>query len=410
MLSARTRHRHEAGQILVIMALAIAVLLAAAALVIDGGNAYAQQRWTQNGVDASAEAGATQLARRMSGVSISDTDVLSAVNVAAGDNEITTVDSAQYTDRFGAVLGTVGSGSIPSSAQGVKVGGSRDFDTYLAGIIGATQWRSSATATAITGYADESGFGNVIPLTFPILLTQCESGGGSTKIWFPDDGITQAPDNPPFGTSWPFGPNNMVAIPLCSNGPGNVGWIDWTGGGGGLAEVEQFIRGQKLSPPISTPKWYEVTETGGKTALDAPMDIWEGKDIVLPIFHAEADDPSTGFNEELMGTCDAAPGGSRTLLSDCPTADIGANGLGWYYLVTFGVFHLEHAYISGNHQNECNAAYPTLVSPASPPDAVNLENNCLIGYFKDRVVAANMTVGSMTPTSRFQPLAIQLID
>jgi hypothetical protein len=39
----------------------------------------------------------------------------------------------------------------------------------------------------------------------------------------------------------------------------------------------------------------------------------------------------------------------------------------------------------------------------------NLENNCLIGYFKDKVVAKNMTVGSGTATSEFTPLAIQLI-
>jgi hypothetical protein len=50
------------------------------------------------------------------------------------------------------------------------------------------------------------------------------------------------------------------------------------------------------------------------------------------------------------------------------------------------------------------------VSPASPPSAGNPENNCLIGYFKEKVVAANLTVGSLTPTSQFSPLAIQLID
>jgi hypothetical protein len=52
---------------------------------------------------------------------------------------------------------------------------------------------------------------------------------------------------------------------------------------------------------------------------------------------------------------------------------------------------------------------PSLVSTASPPGARNPENNCLNGYFKDRVVAKNMTVGSGTATSEFTPLAIQLI-
>jgi hypothetical protein len=66
-----------------------------------------------------------------------------------------------------------------------------------------------------------------------------------------------------------------------------------------------------------------------------------------------------------------------------------------------------HSYIQGSHQAECND--PSLVSTASPPGAGNLENNCLIGHFKDKVVARNMTVVSGTATSEFTPLAIQLI-
>lgn len=397
----------SSGQALVLMAGAITVLLAASALIIDGGNAFAQQRRTQNGIDASSEAGATQLARKLSGVVITDNDVLQAVNATALANEITTVVSREYTDRAGTVLGTVGGGTIPANTQGVKVVGSRSFSTYLAGVVGMNQWTSTAQATAITGYAEESGYGNVIPLTLPILLTECTSGGGSTKIYFPDDGITSPPDNPQYGMPWPFGPNNHVALPLCSNGPGNVGWIDWTPPAGGASELSAAIQNPN-NPPISTPHWYYITETGAVTSTDAAMDTWEGKDILIPIFHAEADDPSTPFDEELIGTCDATPASPRTSLSNCAAADIGANGQGWYFLVTFGTFHLEHSYIQGNHQAECNAN--TLVSPASPPGSGSQAvNNCLIGYFKDKVVASNMTAGGLTKTSEFQPLAIQLI-
>ena len=104
----------------------------------------------------------------------------------------------------------------------------------------------------------------------------------------------------------------------------------------------------------------------------------------------------------------AAPAMPRDLITDCAAADIGANGNGWYFLETFGTFHLVHSYIQGSHQAECND--PALVSPASPPGARNPENNCLIGYFKEKVVGKNLTVGGTTATSRFQPLAIQLID
>ena len=409
------RDRRPRGQIIVIVALAMVAMLAAVALVIDGGNAYAQQRKTQNGVDATAESGATQLARWMVGAfdsaptpaAAADAAVQTAVTASATANNLATVESADYTDRAGTILGPVGTGTIPANTQGVRVGGSRSIDTYVGGIIGIKNWKASAEATAITGFAEESGFGGLVPLTIPILLTECQSGGGSNKIFFPDDGITDPPDNPPFGTSWPFGPNNRVAIPLCSNGPGNVGWIDWDSGGGGVAQLSQWITGALPNPPITTPHWYEITETGAKTALDAPMDTLEGHDITIPIFHAEADDPATPQNEELIGTCDAAPAMPRDMITDCAPADIGANGNGWYFLETFATFHLEHSYISGNHQSECND--PSLVSTASPPGARNPENNCLIGYFKEKVVAKNMTVGSATATSEFTPLAIQLI-
>jgi Flp pilus assembly protein TadG len=399
--------RGQRGQTLVLMALALTALLAASALIIDGGNAFAQQRRTQNGMDASAEAGATQLARRLSGVAISDADVLQAVNVTATANDITVVASAEYTDRTGVVLGVVGGGAIPANAQGVKVVGTRNFSTYIAGVVGMTQWNTTAQATAITGYAEGSGFGGVIPFTLPILLTECESGGGSSKIYFPDDGVTNPPTNPQYGMPWPFGPNNRVALPLCQNGPGNVGWIDWDPPMGGASEVGTSIRTPD-NPPISTPHWYYITETGGNTSLDDDMDTWEGKDVLIPIFHAEADNPSTPFNEELIGTCDAIPSNPQTSLSNCATADIGANGQGWYFLVTFGIFHLEHSYIQGSHQADCNDG--SLVSPASPPGSGNPVDNCLIGYFKADVVAANMTVGGITQTSEYQPLAIQLID
>jgi len=386
----------QRGQVIVIAALAITALLTALALVIDGGNAYAQQRQTQNGTDAAAEAGATQLARWIVGVAITDTDVETAVDLTSAANGITSVDSAEYTDRYGAVLGTVGGGSIPADAQGVKVGASRAFSTFIAGVVGMPTWTASAQATAITGYAEVSGYGGVIPLTLPILLTQCETGGGPDKLYFPSNGI-----------QWPYGPNNRIAIPLCANGPGNVGWIDWDSGGGGVPQLSRWITGVDPNPPITTPLWYEVTETGGKTALDAPMDTLEGTDVTFPIFHAEADNPATAADERLIGTCDAQPADPRNALANCAPGDIGANGQGWYFLVTFATFHLEHSYIQGNFETECND--PALASPASPPGPGNKVNNCLIGYFKDRVVASNMTVGSATPTSEFTPLAIQLI-
>ncbi len=142
----------EGGQVIVIMALSLVALMAAVAVVIDGGNAFAQQRQTQNAVDAAAEAGATQIARMIVGVSITDAAVEAAVSQTATANGITSIESAEYTDRSGAVLGTVGAGTIPAGTQGVAVRGSREFSTYIAGVVGMPTWTAGAEATAITGY------------------------------------------------------------------------------------------------------------------------------------------------------------------------------------------------------------------------------------------------------------------
>ena len=55
------RMREESGQALAIVAIAMTTLLLAVGLTIDGGNAFAQQRATQNGGDASSLAGAVVL-------------------------------------------------------------------------------------------------------------------------------------------------------------------------------------------------------------------------------------------------------------------------------------------------------------------------------------------------------------
>ena len=75
--------------------------------------------------------------------------------------------------------------------------------------------------------------------------------------------------------------------------------------------------------------------------------------------------------------------------------------------MTFGDFHLEHSYIQGNHERECND--PNLASIASNTSGRQQVNNCLIGYFNGPVVASNVTVGGGPPTSRFTPIGVQLI-
>ncbi|HXG39866.1 MAG TPA: pilus assembly protein TadG-related protein [Candidatus Limnocylindrales bacterium] len=376
----------QGGQALVLMVLAVVAVLTMAGLIIDGGNAFAQQRITQNHVDAAAEAGAVQLARRLAGVPGTNAEwdqrVRDAILERASRGGLTGVGTMQYTDLAGNPLGPVGSGTIPANASGVHVGGSREFSTYLGNVAGMSRFTAAAEATAIAGYATQSGQGGVIPVTVPILLSVCD---GQSDLTFP-----------PGGPGWPVGVR--IAVPLCKNSPGNVGWIDWTPPAGGASELADAIENPN-NPPITTPRWYYITQTGNinSSQVQQALEGLEGTDVLIPIFYADINDP-------LPGTCNTTPN-PLDQLSGCPSANRGGNGSNqWYYLVTFANFHLEQAYIQGNNQRECND--PSILQAGG-----NGGTSCLVGKFNAPVVAANMTVGSATrPTSSvLTPLSVQLI-
>ncbi len=397
--------RGPRGQTLVLFALALTALIAMVGLVIDGGNAFAQQRKTQNGADAAAEAGTTELTRRSVGLpgndATWDANVAAAVASSASYNNLTVVGTAEYTDFNGNVLGPVGTGTMPANASGVHVKGQRDFRTYLAGVIGLSQFTATAEATARTGYASTFSAAGLMPITFPVDLEQCMPGSGSNGLVLPPDGSG--------GHSWPTGPNNMVALPFCSNGPGEIGWIDWTPPGGGASE----LAGQILNPngpAIHVNHWYFITQTGAITSVDDEFDTWEGRDIYIPIYYTE---PGSGSppTPSLLGTCDQQPP-VITDVNSCPAGHQGGSGTNeWYYITAFGNFHLVHSYIANNHQAECND--PALVSTATynapSYSGGQLLNNCLIGYFNEGVVVGGGEVSLNPPSSSFQSRGVQLI-
>ena len=94
----RTRRKGE-GQILVVFALGLVVLVTGVALVLEGGNAYQNQRSVQNAADAAANAGATVIAQHLAGVPKTDAQVNSAITSSASFNSVT--EAAYYTDWQG---------------------------------------------------------------------------------------------------------------------------------------------------------------------------------------------------------------------------------------------------------------------------------------------------------------------
>jgi hypothetical protein len=272
----RPHRTHEAGQALVIMAIAIVAVIAGVGLIIDGGNAWAQQRISQNGNDASAEAGAVVLASYLSNAAAPPSGWDGAVETAvldAADRNGIDVEIAYYTDICGTLLRTdgtkaatpadaavVGDGTLPTNnhtnpdcpsgvvgpVAGVQVNASKAFDTFVSRVIGISSLKASTTATAVSGLLQGCTVDTgciVLPVTAPTVVVTCDGHGDAVLT----------------PTEWPM--NTRVIIPLCKGNPGNVGWIDWTPKAGGTSELVDNIL-HPNNPPIDLPSWQYVTETG----------------------------------------------------------------------------------------------------------------------------------------------------
>lgn len=396
----------QRGQAMAVLAISAVALLALAALVIDGGNAFAQQRITQNGADAASESGAVVLMQKLAGVVPTKTgsDVDTAVQTTAAANGLITPVQACYTDLDGNPLASDGSmaadcssaaqvgpglpippcSACPGSfAAGVEVHGSRSFTGYFGGIVGLPDGLASAKATARAGYVNGLS-GPVVPLTFPVFASGCD---GSNKL------VTST-------NSWPVGPGNVLAIPLCQNDPGNVGWLDWTPTAGGASELAGAIGGSPPNPTITTPRWYYVTATGNVNSgqVQTAMDMWNGQQIRLPIFSATCNNTPANLTNTIGQVSDCVTGGGT----------LGGNGSNqWYFLVGFAAFHLNQSFINGGDGGLCNANYPAgLVAGGGGG------TSCLIGYFVGPTDAVSLGAsvgaggGSDSGTS---PVGVQLI-
>jgi len=286
------RLREQNGQALAIVALAMTTLLLAIGLTIDGGNAFAQQRATQNGSDASSLAGAVKLGNYAACAiwtcaAPTDGDVSAAVNNAATQNSIT-ITAAYYTDVCGfplktdgtaartgggpanlAVAAKVGAGIIPPDrggtpncatndtgpTRGVLVLGHRSVGTFMVGMAGINTWEIETQSTAVSTYgacAASQGCG-FLPIAFPVNITSCDGSGKAVDM----------------GSAWQL--YTIYVFPLCKKDPGNVGWLDLNG------EGKPGLPNQILHPsnsPITSPSWQPVGLSGNPNnpAIDAA--IW----------------------------------------------------------------------------------------------------------------------------------------
>jgi len=355
--------RRGSGQVLPIAVVALLAMLGIAALVIDGGNAWAQQRITQNGADAASEAGAVVLAQALGGATKNDAAVLAAISASAATNGIV-LGVNYYTDYQGnlltnaVVVGAAPGGAIPPNAQGVKASGSKSFSTFLARIAGVTTLGVGATATTVAGRLTGTAANVLLPVTFPVVGVTC-NGQNREEL-----GSSYWPVIDPADAS----PTNESIVPLCSTtNSGSVGWLDF-----GCGNLPNQIA-HPCNVSFDIPTWIKTT-TGNNNSVQNEMDKYDGQVIYMPLFD---------------GTCRTAPPG--TGVGDCTTGE-GVGNNTYYHIPWFVGFKLDHSYIQGNNSGVCGG---------------NGATGCLKGWFVELVLTGPVGQGGASHVGG--AIGIQLI-
>ena len=418
----QSRREQMRGQAMIMMVGGMIAVIAAVALVIDGGNALAHQRISQNGADAAAEAGAVIMAERFAGATEPgggwDAAVGDAISASAAANGIvvTTTDAggaqvmdAYYTDICGIPLKADGTAAVNADrtydfssaervgaglplvststpdcpsltvgpAAGVLVKAHNDVGTYLAKVVGMPTITVRTQATAAAGYLQESCAApageacSLLPIAIPVDIISCTSHNDVVDSHTP----------------WPVDGHTVSVVPLCSNGPGNVGWLDWTPPSGGTSELVDIIN-HPNNPAIPLPSWQYVTAAGNPnaSAVENALRQYDGMIVLVPQFDLTCN-PANGVSPD-----STVPAINTKDNYGCPPGALGGNGQNqWYRMPSFAHLQLcissdpdcaaagfDHgAYINGNNSAKCAAGGST---------------SCLVGKFES--IISTGTIGS----------------
>jgi Flp pilus assembly protein TadG len=425
----RRPHR-EQGQALVLFGVGLVAVVFMVGLIIDGGNAYAQQRTTQNGSDAAAESGATMLARNLMAAASGGTvltsaqldgAVLAATNreatahgLQAFDPGVSSNSAAYYTDILGNLLTSggaittspasaaqVGTGSVPSCstncvsgrAAGVRAYGQRQFPTLISRIAGFGTFNSSAQATAAAGYAPDLCSApqgcTLLPVTFATNQGTCNGTNSSVFGSTPWPWPTQAP----------YTNGNESILAVCGTAQGAFSFLDFHCGG----NIQNQIRTPCAT--IDFPTWIQ-SQPGNTNAVENELNAYAGTQVgvyesgrdqvvYLPFFDAIC---SAGSQP-----ADNAPIDTTTYPGTCVGNSPGGGNNIYYHVIYFLGFALDHAYVQGNNNPPCNQA------PGTPVPTGNGGTGCLKGWGQAVAQGPGTITPNPGPGGLGTPLRIQLI-
>lgn len=286
--SARPRGRSD-GQILALFAGGLITLILITGLVIDGGNVFLQRRDSQNAADIGAMAGTKRLADYYAKPAGSPGKAFAAgdnpyshIATRMGQNDCSSGVACTWTARYvgprtGSTfvdLGPVSAGDSapPSGALGVKVDVTKTPRTYLLGVVGKTTWTVNTVATALAGKLTSAPGGQLLPI-----------------------GMTEMPTQE----------GAIYALTSGANGPGNFGWVSWTGSNSAGSLATSLCTPN--NPPFSLPAQFpgDPGKTNASSVRDC-LQYWvDNQQVVLIPIVLSTNSPSN------TGSCQTGGNGNN---------------------------------------------------------------------------------------------------
>jgi hypothetical protein len=169
----------ESGQIMVVTALALVLMLVCVGLVVDVGHAMLVQRQLQAGVDAAALAGVQHLPQ----ASVAETVARQYSATPGSKNQVNTVNNAVTTATVSCLAGVPGCTRRDGGVNGITVVSSSRVPTWFGRIIGIRHMEVSAKAVACAPCA-------VKPLDIMIVLDRT---GSMCQFRRPDGSVQNDP-------------------------------------------------------------------------------------------------------------------------------------------------------------------------------------------------------------------------
>ena len=252
----------ERGQILVLVAGGLLVLIAVVALVLEGGTVILNRRDGQNAADLAAVAGARLVALNYTDGGRTSAQVRTEVERVVEDNGCL-VDSGtpcDWTARFVgaglADLGAVGdvASPLPAGSLGVRVEVNRHPGAILGRLppISRETWDVTTDATAISAKPSSFPAGTMLPIAV--------CGWGATG----QDPCPQA-SAASGGNYFAFQPGQVYDLTNGKDAPGGFGWLSWDGSNSAGA-LSDAICTPATRPSRSTARMIPPAPTGASLA------------------------------------------------------------------------------------------------------------------------------------------------